>query len=134
MTYHWGNNDGVARLGIGHRVVHQPLDHGAGHVLHDVAVDVTGDDGHGDHLAPRLDDAPDVLVADADNILTVDLKHNSCRNAFLVHIGYLQKVVIYQKSISGCGGINGKRSYSSLFKLKSNVSGGVLKFTGITDH
>ena len=81
MTYHWGNK--LVSLGIGHRVVHQPLDHGAGHVLHDVAVDVTGDDGHGDHLAPRLNDAPDVLVADADNILTVNLKHNSCIMHFL---------------------------------------------------
>ena len=70
-------------LGVRNRVVHQLPDHGAGHVLHDVVVDVGGDDGHGDHFAPRVDDAPDVLVADADNILTVDLKHNSCIMHFL---------------------------------------------------
>ena len=55
-------------------MVHQLPDHGAGHVLHDVVVDVGGYDGHGDHFAPRVDDAPDVLVANANHILAVDLQ------------------------------------------------------------
>ena len=55
-------------------MVHQLPDHGAGHVLHDVVVDVGGDDGHGDHLASRVNDATDVLVANANHVLAVDLQ------------------------------------------------------------
>ena len=98
-------------LGIRNRVVHQLPDHGAGHVLHDVVVDVGGDDGHGDHLAPGLNDAPDVLVSDANHILSVDL----------------QQVVINQEPISGRRGVNGQGYYSAFFKLESNMSSGILK-------
>ena len=92
-------------------MVHQLPDHGAGHVLHDVVVDVGRDDGHGDHLAPGLDDAPDVLVADTNNVLAVDLK----------------QVVINQKPISGRRGVNCQGYYSAFLELESNVPGGVLK-------
>ena len=98
-------------LGIGNRMVHQLPDHGAGHVLHDVVVDVGGDDGHSDHLAPGLDDAPDVLVSDPNHILAIDL----------------QQVVINQEPISGRRGVNCQGYYSAFFKLESNMPSGILK-------
>ena len=64
----------ISSLGVRNRVVHQLPDHGAGHVLHDVVVDVGGDDGHGDNLTPCVNDAPDVLVANANHVLAVDLQ------------------------------------------------------------
>ena len=101
-------------LGIGNRVVHQLPDHGAGHVLHDVVVDVGGDDGHSDHLAPGLNDAPDVLVSDPNHILAIDL----------------QQVVINQEPISGRRGVNCQGYYSAFFELESNMSSGILKKVG----
>ena len=55
-------------------MVHQLLYHGAGHVLHDVAVHHSGDDGHSDDLAALLYDGPDLFVFNAHHVLTIDLQ------------------------------------------------------------
>ena len=71
-----------------------------------MTVDVAGDDGDGDDVPALVDDAPNLLVFDSNNILPVDL----------------QQIVINQQSISSCGGVHGNGSYPSFFKLESNVS------------
>ena len=98
-------------LGVRDRVVHQLSNHRAGHVLHDVVVNVGGDDSHCDDLAPGLDNAPDVLIADANHVLSVDFK----------------KVVIDQETIPCSGGVNCQGYNPALFKLESNVPCGILK-------
>ena len=55
-------------------MIHQLLDDRAGHVLHDVTVDHSGDDGDGDDLASLLDDGPDLFVFNAHHVLTIDLQ------------------------------------------------------------
>ena len=98
-------------LDIWHRVVHQLLDDGAGHVLHDDAVDGGGDDGDGDHVSARLDDAPDLLVADADHVLAV----------------HLQQVVVDQQPVPGGRGVHGYGHDLALLKLEPDVASGILK-------
>ena len=87
-------------------MIHQLLNNGAGHVLHNVAVDVAGDDGDSDNVPALVNDASNLLVFDTNNILSVDL----------------QQIVVNQQSISGCRGVNGNGSNFSFFKLKSNVT------------
>ena len=98
-------------LDIWHRVVHHLLDDGAGHVLHDDAVDGGGDDGDGDHVPARLDDAPDLLVANADHVLAV----------------HLQQVVVDQQPVPGGRGVHGYGHDLALLKLKPDVASGILK-------
>ena len=92
-------------------MIHQLLDDGARHVLHDVTVDHSGDDGDGDDVAALLDDAPDLLVLDADHVLAVDL----------------QQVVIDQQSVAGRRGVHSDRCDLPVLELESNVPGGVLQ-------
>ena len=61
-------------LDLWYWMVHQLLYHGAGHVLHDVAVHHSGDDGDGDDLASLLDDGPDLFVFNAHHVLPVHLE------------------------------------------------------------
>jgi len=87
-------------------VIHQLLNNRTGHVLHDVAVDVAGDDGDRDNVPALVNDASNLLVFDTNNILSVNL----------------QQIVVNQQSISSSRGVNGNGSNFSFFKLKSNVT------------
>ena len=55
-------------------MVHQLLYHGAGHVLHDVAVHHSGDDGDGDDLPSLIDDGPDLFIFNPHHVLSVHLQ------------------------------------------------------------
>ena len=91
-------------------MIHQLLYNGAGHVLHDVAVDHGGYDGDGYHVAALQDDVPDLLILDAHDVLAVNL----------------QQVVVDQQSVPGSGGVHGYGGDLSFFELEANVSCRVL--------
>ena len=91
-------------------MVHQLLYHRAGHVLHDVTVDHSGDDGDGDDLATLLDDGPDFFIFNPHDVLPIDL----------------QEVVIDEKTVSGSRGIHSYGSDLSFLELESNMSSRVL--------
>ena len=93
-------------------MVHQLLYHRAGHVLHDVTVDHSGDDGDGDDLATLLDDGPDFFIFNPHDVLPIDL----------------QEVVIDEETISGSRGIHSYGSDLSFLELESNVSSRILKY------
>ena len=57
-------------------MVHQLLYHGAGHVLHDVTVHHSGDDGDGDDLSAMLDNGPDLFILDAHHVLQGFIEDN----------------------------------------------------------
>ena len=79
----------IVYLDIRYGVVHQLLDDGTGHVLHDVTVDYGGDDGDGDDVAALIDNVPNLFVFDADYVLAVDL----------------EQVVVDQQPVTGCRGV-----------------------------
>ena len=65
-------------------MIHQLLNNRAGHVLHNVTVDVAGDDGDGDDVSALVNDATNLLVFDPHNILSINL----------------QQIVVNQQTIS----------------------------------
>ena len=92
-------------------MIHQLLYNGAGHVLHDVAVDHGGYDGDGYHVAALQDDVPDLLILDAHDVLAV----------------HLQQVVVDQQPVPGGRGVHGYGHDLALLKLEPDVASGILK-------
>ena len=111
-------------------MVHQLLYHGAGHVLHDVTVHYSGDDGDGDDLSAMLDDGPDLFILDTHHILQgfkviIDLNISEDEKKLCYLAVNLQEVVINQQTIPSRGGVHSYGIDLAFLELEPNMSGRV---------